>query len=76
MEAKRTVQFVNRSETKSYEYEVSDIPRIGEYVTIFDNQRSGKSLLEGNVVRVRWVIVYSEREHGAHATVVLDEQPI
>jgi len=76
METKRTVTFVDRLETQDYKYEVSEIPRVGEHVTIFDNPKSAKILLQGTVIRVRWVYIDSERDLIPEPTIVLDAPPV
>ena len=44
-----------------------NLPRIGEYITIFD--KDGSSIIEGRVVDIRWG--YIEEENGSSCTITL-----
>ncbi len=75
MAEKLEVGFTSLSDPQAlYRYTNVEIPRIGEHVIIFDTPASGKVLLEGKVVKVRWVIVDSAK--GSSVTVVLDGVPV
>ncbi len=57
-----------------FKYDRLEVPRIGDHVVIFDTPRGEKIVLEGKVVKVRWVIVDGEGD--AAVTVVVDGVPV
>ncbi len=75
MAEKFEVHFTSLSDPNAlYSYSNLEVPRIGDHVIIFDTPASGKIVLEGKVVKVRWVIIDSEKT--SSVMVIIDGIPI
>jgi hypothetical protein len=66
-----SVSFYNENGTKIFHHIKVPVPRIGDHVSISDDDPGGTILMEGKVIQVIWVIKNNNNDYG---TIVIVEE--